>query len=52
MVTPLLHWARRLQAIAQTGLAYGEPSQYDRDRYEIERFFELRDHSEWQAEFD
>ena len=33
MVTPLLDWARRLQAIAQTGLAYGEPSQYDRDRY-------------------
>jgi ADP-ribose pyrophosphatase YjhB (NUDIX family) len=27
-------WAQRLQAIAQTGLAYDEPSEYDRDRYE------------------
>jgi ADP-ribose pyrophosphatase YjhB (NUDIX family) len=34
-VTPdRLDWARRLQAIAQTGLAYGEPTVYDRDRYE------------------
>jgi len=33
MVTSLLDWARRLQAISQTGLAYGEPTQYDRDRY-------------------
>jgi ADP-ribose pyrophosphatase YjhB (NUDIX family) len=33
LVTEVVHWARRLQAIAQTGLAYGEPTQYDRDRY-------------------
>ena len=31
---PLLDWARRLQAIAQSGVAYDEPSPYDRDRYE------------------
>lgn len=31
---PLLGWARQLQAIAQTGLAYGEPTAYDRERYE------------------
>jgi ADP-ribose pyrophosphatase YjhB (NUDIX family) len=30
----LLDWARRLQAIAQTGVAYGEPDVYDRERYE------------------
>ena len=30
----LLDWARRLQAIAQTGVAYEEPSAYDRERYE------------------
>jgi ADP-ribose pyrophosphatase YjhB (NUDIX family) len=29
----LLDWARRLQAIAQSGVAYDEPSPYDRDRY-------------------
>ena len=29
-----LDWARRLQAIAQTGLAYGDPTEYDRNRYE------------------
>jgi ADP-ribose pyrophosphatase YjhB (NUDIX family) len=28
-----LRWARALQAVAQSGLAYGEPSQYDRERY-------------------
>jgi len=33
METNWLAWARRLQAIAQTGLAY-EPHQYDRERYE------------------
>ena len=33
-VPKLLDWARRLQAIAQTGLAYGEPHVYDRERYE------------------
>lgn len=33
-VPKLLDWARRLQAIAQTGLAYGEPHAYDRERYE------------------
>jgi ADP-ribose pyrophosphatase YjhB (NUDIX family) len=33
-VPKLLDWARRLQAIAQTGVAYGEPTQYDRERYE------------------
>ncbi len=33
-VPQLLDWARRLQAIAQTGVAYGEPSLYDRERYE------------------
>jgi ADP-ribose pyrophosphatase YjhB (NUDIX family) len=32
-VPPLLDWARRLQAIAQTGVAYTEPSEYDRERY-------------------
>jgi ADP-ribose pyrophosphatase YjhB (NUDIX family) len=32
--TQRLDWARRLQSIAQTGLAYGEPTVYDRDRYE------------------
>lgn len=30
----LLDWARRLQAIAQTGVAYGELHEYDRQRYE------------------
>ncbi len=30
----LLDWARRLQAIAQTGVAYGDPHVYDRERYE------------------
>ena len=30
---PLIDWARRLQAIAQTGVAYGEPTVYDRERY-------------------
>lgn len=33
-VPQLLDWARRLQAIAQTGVAYGEPHIYDRERYE------------------
>jgi ADP-ribose pyrophosphatase YjhB (NUDIX family) len=33
-VPQLLDWARRLQAIAQTGVAYGEPKVYDRERYE------------------
>jgi len=33
-VPQLLDWARRLQAIAQTGVAYGEPRAYDRERYE------------------
>lgn len=33
-VPRLLDWARRLQAIAQTGVAYGEPHAYDRERYE------------------
>jgi ADP-ribose pyrophosphatase YjhB (NUDIX family) len=33
-VPKLLDWARRLQAIAQTGVAYGEPHVYDRERYE------------------
>jgi len=33
LVTEVVEWARRLQAIAQTGIAYGEPTQYDRDRY-------------------
>jgi ADP-ribose pyrophosphatase YjhB (NUDIX family) len=33
-VPKLLEWARELQAIAQTGVAYGEPSLYDRERYE------------------
>jgi ADP-ribose pyrophosphatase YjhB (NUDIX family) len=32
-VPRLLDWARRLQAIAQTGVAYGEPHVYDRERY-------------------
>lgn len=30
---PVLDWARRLQAIAQSGEAY-DPGQYDRERYE------------------
>jgi ADP-ribose pyrophosphatase YjhB (NUDIX family) len=30
----LLDWARRLQAISQTGLAYESPTEYDRERYE------------------
>jgi ADP-ribose pyrophosphatase YjhB (NUDIX family) len=30
----VLDWARRLHAIGQTGLAYGEPSIHDRGRYE------------------
>ena len=33
-VPKLLDWARRLQAIAQSGVAYGEPTEYDRERYE------------------
>src|SRR5256886_5264160 len=33
-VPKLLDWARRLQAIAQTGVAYEEPAPYDRERYE------------------
>jgi ADP-ribose pyrophosphatase YjhB (NUDIX family) len=33
-VPKLLDWARRLQAIAQTGVAYGKPAVYDRERYE------------------
>jgi ADP-ribose pyrophosphatase YjhB (NUDIX family) len=33
-VVTTLDWARRLQAIAQTGVAYGEPHVYDRERYE------------------
>jgi ADP-ribose pyrophosphatase YjhB (NUDIX family) len=36
-VPKLLDWARRLQAIAQTGVAYGEPTPYDRERYEAVR---------------
>lgn len=34
MTPKLLEWARTLQAIAQSGLAYGEPAAYDRERYE------------------
>jgi ADP-ribose pyrophosphatase YjhB (NUDIX family) len=30
----LLDWARQLQAIAQTGVAYGDTSVYHRERYE------------------
>lgn len=33
-VPKLLDWARRLQAIAQTGVAYGETPVYHRERYE------------------
>jgi ADP-ribose pyrophosphatase YjhB (NUDIX family) len=29
----VLDWARRLQAIAQTGFAYGDTTTYDRERY-------------------
>ena len=32
--TEQLEWAQRLQSIAQSGLAYGEPTVYDRERYE------------------
>jgi ADP-ribose pyrophosphatase YjhB (NUDIX family) len=34
VVPAVLDWARRLQAIAQTGVAYEEPSVHDRERYE------------------
>ena len=34
VVPPLLEWARRLQAIAQTGVAYEDVNDYDRERYE------------------
>jgi ADP-ribose pyrophosphatase YjhB (NUDIX family) len=34
VVPPLLEWARRLQAIAQTGVAYEHVNDYDRERYE------------------
>ena len=30
-------WAQRLAAVAQSGLAYGEVSEYDRERYETVR---------------
>jgi ADP-ribose pyrophosphatase YjhB (NUDIX family) len=33
-VAKVLDWAQRLQAIAQTGLAYEEPTEFDRHRYE------------------
>jgi ADP-ribose pyrophosphatase YjhB (NUDIX family) len=33
-VPNVLDWAQRLQAIAQTGLAYEEPTEHDRHRYE------------------
>jgi ADP-ribose pyrophosphatase YjhB (NUDIX family) len=33
-VPAVLRWARELQAVAQTGLAYAEPSVFDRARYE------------------
>jgi ADP-ribose pyrophosphatase YjhB (NUDIX family) len=33
-VVTTLDWARRLQAIAQTGVAYGDVHAYDRERYE------------------
>jgi ADP-ribose pyrophosphatase YjhB (NUDIX family) len=32
--TPWLHWAQRLQAISQTGLAYCRDSPFDQQRYE------------------
>jgi ADP-ribose pyrophosphatase YjhB (NUDIX family) len=32
-VPKLLQWARQLQAIAQTGVAYDEPTLHDRERY-------------------
>jgi ADP-ribose pyrophosphatase YjhB (NUDIX family) len=33
-VVTTLDWARRLQAIAQTGVAYPQTHEYDRERYE------------------
>jgi ADP-ribose pyrophosphatase YjhB (NUDIX family) len=33
----VVDWARRLAAVAQSGLAYGEVSEYDRERYETVR---------------
>jgi ADP-ribose pyrophosphatase YjhB (NUDIX family) len=36
-VLPMLDWARRLQAIAQTGLAYRDQTAYDRARYDAVR---------------
>jgi ADP-ribose pyrophosphatase YjhB (NUDIX family) len=37
VVTAVLDWARRLQALAQSGLAYDGVSAYDRGRYEEAR---------------
>jgi ADP-ribose pyrophosphatase YjhB (NUDIX family) len=34
VVPKVLDWARRLQSIAQTGVAYEDSSVYDRERYE------------------
>lgn len=34
MTRSVLEWARSLQALAQSGLAYDDPSVYDRERYE------------------
>jgi ADP-ribose pyrophosphatase YjhB (NUDIX family) len=33
----VVDWAQKLAAVAQSGLAYGEVSDYDRDRYETVR---------------
>jgi ADP-ribose pyrophosphatase YjhB (NUDIX family) len=33
----VVDWAQRLAAVAQSGLAYGEVSEYDRERYETVR---------------
>jgi ADP-ribose pyrophosphatase YjhB (NUDIX family) len=52
MVSPLVAWGRRLQAIAQNGFAYGEPSAYDRERYEEVRRIaaEMLEHPELAAD--
>jgi 8-oxo-dGTP pyrophosphatase MutT (NUDIX family) len=51
VVSQRVAWGRRLQAIAQTGLAYGEPTIYDRERYEDVRRIaaELLEHSDLPA---
>lgn len=46
-----LAWARRLQALAQNGLAYAN-NPFDVERYALLRFFDFADHPEWPTDFD